>query len=175
MEIDENASERCRWLRVSWKLGNIGFNLRFNPVVTVFSAAIIWFFVIWCSVQADVAYEEMTKWMAWITHTCTWMYIGTQDVWAVFIIVLYFSKYGNMKLGKPDDKPDFSDATYFTMLFAAGIGVGLFYFGVGMYRFFKFINLLQKRRESKIVISCVSRGGQTASILLKGFSFKTQS
>ena len=36
-----------------------------------------------------------------------------------------------MKLGKPDDKPDFNDLTYFTMLFAAGIGIGLFYFGVG--------------------------------------------
>lgn len=115
-------------------------SLRFNPVVTFLSAAIIWCFVIWCSVEAKLAYSEMTKWMAWITETCTWMYIGTQDAWAVFIIVLYFSKYGNMKLGKPDDKPDFSDATYFTMLFAAGIGVGLFYFGVGMYRFFKFTN-----------------------------------
>ena len=50
-------------------------------------------------------------------------------------LLCFFSKYGNMKLGKPDDKPDFSDATYFTMLFAAGIGVGLFYFGVGMYQF----------------------------------------
>ena len=134
MEIDENASQKCRWFRVSLKFGAIGLNLRFNPVVTFVSAAVIWFFVIWCSVKSEVAYNEMTGWMAWITETCTWMYIGTQDAWAVFIIVLYFSKYGTMKLGKPDDKPDFSDATYFTMLFAAGIGVGLFYFGVGMYR-----------------------------------------
>ncbi len=35
-----------------------------------------------------------------------------------------------MKLGRDDEKPEFSDATYFTMLFAAGIGIGLFYFGV---------------------------------------------
>ena len=42
-------------------------------------------------------------------------------------------KYGNMKLGKPNEKPEFKDATYFTMLFAAGIGIGLFYFGVGMF------------------------------------------
>jgi choline-glycine betaine transporter len=135
MEIDENASQKCRWLRVSWKWGRIGLNLRFNPVVTFLSAATIWFFVIWCAVQAEVAYKEMTGWMAWITEPCTGMYIGTQDAWAVFIIVLYFSKNGNMQLGKPEDKPDFSDATYFTMLFAAGIGVRLFYFGVGMYRF----------------------------------------
>ena len=67
----------------------------------------------------------------WITRTFTWMYLGMQDVWAVFIIVLYFSKYGEMKLGKPDEKPEFKDASYFTMLFAAGIGIGLFYFGIG--------------------------------------------
>jgi len=36
-----------------------------------------------------------------------------------------------MKLGKPHEKPEFNDATYFTMLFAAGIGIGLFYFGIG--------------------------------------------
>ena len=136
MEIDENASDRFRWLRVNWKWGTIrnvkiGIFLRFNPVVTLLSAAIIWFFVIWCAVQADVANREMSKWMLWITEVFTWMYIGTQDVWFLFIIVLYFSKYGKMKLGKPDDKPDFSDLTYFTMLFAAGIGIGLFYFGVG--------------------------------------------
>ena len=136
MEIDENASHRCRWFRLSLKCGKFGLNLRFNPVVTLISAAVIWSFVIWCSVKPGEAYDEMVKgWMVWITETCTWMYIGTQDAWAVFIIVLYFSKYGSMKLGKHDDKPDFSDATYFTMLFAAGIGVGLFYFGVGMYRF----------------------------------------
>ncbi|KAJ7373012.1 hypothetical protein OS493_015482 [Desmophyllum pertusum] len=135
MEIDEHASERCRWVRINWKWGTIGGRklgifLRFNPVVTFLSAAIIWFFVIWCAVQADVANKEMAKWMVWITETFTWMYIGTQDVWAIFIIVLYFSKYGKMKLGKPDDEPEFNDLTYFTMLFAAGIGIGLFYFGV---------------------------------------------
>ena len=131
MDVDENAAEKFRWIRLNWTFGRFSFNLRFNPVVTFVSAAIIWSFVIWCSVDADVALKQLTSWMTWITYTCTWMYIGTQDVWAIFIVVLYFSKYGKMKLGKPDDKPDFSDATYFTMLFAAGIGVGLFYFGVG--------------------------------------------
>lgn len=135
MEVDNNVSEKFTWLRVRKKIGRFGINIRINPIVTFISAAIIWGFVIFCAVKADLAYKELTKSMIWITDTCTWMYIGTQDVWAVFIIVLYFSKYGKMKLGKPDDKPDFSDASYFTMLFAAGIGVGLFFFGVGMYRF----------------------------------------
>jgi len=94
MEIDENASQKCRWFRVSLKWRRIALNLRFNTVVTFLSIATIWFFVIWCSIYSEVAYEEMTGWMAWITKTCTWMYIGTQYAWAVFIIALYFSKCG---------------------------------------------------------------------------------
>lgn len=117
------------------KCFNVKFNLGcirldFNPVVTAFSAIIIWSFVIWCIVEPKDSLSEMRKWKDWITKTWTWFYIGTQDFWAVFIVILYFSKYANLKLGRDDEKPEYNDATYFTMLFAAGIGIGLFYFGV---------------------------------------------
>ena len=139
MDADANLQEhlkKCRWVRINWlwsKVGrvNLGIFLRFNPLVSLLSACIIWGFVAWCMVKSDAANEEMGKWKIWITEKFTWMYIGTQDIWAVIIIMLYFSKYSNMKLGRDDEEPEFNDATYFTMLFAAGIGIGLFYFGVG--------------------------------------------
>ena len=53
----------------------------------------------------------------------TWLYIGSQDLWAVFAIILYFSKYADLKLGKPNEKPEYNDVTWFVMLFACGIGV----------------------------------------------------
>ena len=43
---------------------------------------------------------------------------------------ILYSKYSNIKLGKPDEKPEFNDVTWFMMLFACGIGVGLFFYGV---------------------------------------------
>ena len=122
-----SSSNKFRWLRFKICCCNV----RLNPVVTLFSALIIWSFVIWCIIQAQAANEELEKWRGWITLKCTWLYIGTQDIWALFIVVLYVSKYSKFKLGKPNEKPEFNDATYFTMLFAAGIGIGLFYFGVG--------------------------------------------
>lgn len=138
MEAEENLQEhlkKCRWLKIHWlwsKIGKVklGIFLRFNPLVSFLSAAIIWGFVIWCVVKSEAASEEMGRWKIWITEKFTWMYIGTQDIWAVIIIMLYFSKYSNMKLGRDDEEPEFNDVTYFTMLFAAGIGIGLFYFGV---------------------------------------------
>lgn len=137
-DADENLQEhlkKCRWVRVNWswrKVGrmNLGIFLRFNPLVSLLSACIIWGFVTWCIVKSDEANEEMGRWKIWITEKFTWMYIGTQDIWAVIIIMLYFSKHSNMKLGRDDEEPEFNDVTYFTMLFAAGIGIGLFYFGV---------------------------------------------
>ena len=119
-------AKKCREIEAS--LGRL--KIKLNPVVTVLSAVIIWSLAAWCIAKPTPASEELSKWTKWVTQKWTWMYIGTQDVWAVFIIVVYFSKYSNMKLGKDHEKPEYSDATYFTMLFAAGIGIGLFYFGV---------------------------------------------
>ncbi len=55
---------------------------------------------------------------------------GTSDVWLLLIIVIFFSRFSSVKLGRDDEKPEFSDIAYFTMLFAGGVGIGLFYFGV---------------------------------------------
>ena len=53
------------------------------------------------------AKAELTPWMMWITRTWTWLYIGTQDVWAVVIIILFFTKYGHVRLGKQDEKAEY--------------------------------------------------------------------
>ena len=120
------GDERCHTLK--FNLGPI--HLNFNPVVTFLAAAFIWTFVVICMGFPDESHRLIGLCKVWITETFTWFYIGSVNVWIIFILVVYFSKYGKMKIGRDDDEPEFSDATYFTMLFAAGIGVGFFYFGV---------------------------------------------
>ena len=108
----ENALKRCRWLRINWnwfKVGSskFGIQIGLNPVVTLLSVLVIWGFVVFGGLLPEFANKQMAEWKSRITQTFTWMYIGTQDAWAVFIITLYFSKYGTMKLGKPNEKPEF--------------------------------------------------------------------
>ena len=124
----ENNSQgkRCRTFKA--KLGCLSIDL--NPVVSIISALIIWAFVVWCVIDTDRASDGMKDAKRWITEKFTWLYIGTQDIWFVFLLVVYFSKYSKMKLGKADDEPEFSNATYFTMLFSAGIAIELFYYAV---------------------------------------------
>ena len=69
-------------------------------------------------------------WKTWTIDYFTWLYIGSVDAWLVFVVAVYFSKYGNLKLGKPDEKPEFSDLSWFVMLFACGVGIGMFFYGV---------------------------------------------
>ena len=123
---NEDERAKCRTFKV--KLGFL--SLDFNPVVTIISALIIWAFVIWCVLDTERASDGMKDAKRWITDKFTWLYIGTQDVWFIFLLIVYFSKYSKMKLGKDDDEPEFSNATYFTMLFSAGIAIGLFYYAV---------------------------------------------
>ncbi|XP_028401860.1 uncharacterized protein LOC114524858 [Dendronephthya gigantea] len=129
MESENRVSEaisRCRTFKR--KIGPFQINL--NPVVSIISAVIIWGLMIWSIVDTERASREMGKGKAWISETFTWFYIITQDAWFLFLIIVYFSKYSNMKLGRDDEEPEFSDVSYFTMLFSAGIGIGLFYYGV---------------------------------------------
>ena len=77
-----------------------------NPLTTIVSAAIIWAFVIYCVAKKQEANNNLRELRIWITEKWTWLYVGTQDVWAIFIFWLYFSKYGNIKLGAlPKKRP----------------------------------------------------------------------
>ena len=52
------------------------------------------------------------------------------QIWIVFLIAVYVSRLGAIKLGKPTDEPEYPTASWFMMMFSAGIGIGLFFFGV---------------------------------------------
>ncbi len=59
-----------------------------------------------------------------------WIYVWSVTVFVIFLIYLMFSKYGNIKLGNNDSKPEHSFFSWISMLFAAGMGIGLMYFAV---------------------------------------------
>ena len=59
-----------------------------------------------------------------------WSYLVAMFVFVVFAIVLAFSKYGNIKLGADDSKPEYSTTSWFAMLFGAGMGIGLVFWGL---------------------------------------------
>ena len=59
-----------------------------------------------------------------------WFYLISVFCIVVYLFALALSKWGSTKLGAPDEKPEFSTISWFCMLFAAGMGIGLVFFGV---------------------------------------------
>ncbi|NLG45234.1 BCCT family transporter [Gordonia sp. (in: high G+C Gram-positive bacteria)] len=67
----------------------------------------------------------------WIVANLGWYYMLIIACFVVFVVGLCFSRLGSIQLGKPDEKPEFGRISWFCMLFAAGMGIGLVFYGVG--------------------------------------------
>ena len=65
----------------------------------------------------------------WITDKLGWYYLILTTIIVFFCIFLIFSPIGKLKLGKPNDKPEFNTVSWFAMLFSAGMGIGLVFYG----------------------------------------------
>lgn len=59
-----------------------------------------------------------------------WLYILVINAVMIFVIWLSFSKYGSIRLGGAKAKPEFGDIAWYSMIFSAGIGIGIFFYGV---------------------------------------------
>ena len=63
------------------------------------------------------------------TSNFSWLYLLAMLIFVIFAIWLAFSKYGNIKLGPDDSEPAFKRSSWFAMLFGAGMGIGLVFWG----------------------------------------------
>jgi len=93
------------------------------------SAAILLVLVL-VGVIAPNAFESFTSHTeSLITNTFGWYYLIIVTGFVAICIYLLVSPVGKIKLGKPDDKPEFSRPTWVAMLFSAGVGIGLVFYG----------------------------------------------
>lgn len=100
-----------------------------NPVFTI--SLIVSVIIVGLGVVLPEGFASLTSAsFDFLVGNFGWFYIITMSSFVVFSLVMLFSKYGDIKLGKPDDKPEYSLMSWFGMLFSAGMGVGLIFFGV---------------------------------------------
>ena len=100
-----------------------------NPVFVVSSLTIIAFVAGVLAFQ-DAAAGAFDTLYTWLTSTFDWVFIGAGNIFVLFCLVLLVTPLGRVRLGGPDATPDYSMWSWFAMLFAAGIGIGLMFFGV---------------------------------------------
>lgn len=78
----------------------------------------------------ELAGEAFAKTLTYITETFGWFYMLSVAFFLVFIVSIAFTKWGNIKLGPDHAEPQYSFPAWFAMLFSAGYGIALLFFGV---------------------------------------------
>lgn len=103
---------------------------RINPVVFYTSAGLILTFSLVTILYSDFAATWIQTTVNWVSSTFGWYYMLAATLYIVFVIYMACSRYGAIKLGPEQSKPEFSLLSWSAMLFAAGIGIDLMFFSV---------------------------------------------
>ncbi|RUO73107.1 BCCT family transporter [Idiomarina ramblicola] len=113
---------------VVMKVGPFGLDFH-NRVFAISGLAIVAFVVITLMFQ-NQAEPIFTNTKNWLTGNLDWFFIGAANIFVILCLFLIFSPLGNVRLGGTEASPDFSYLGWFSMLFAAGMGIGLMFYGV---------------------------------------------
>ncbi len=101
-----------------------------NPPVFYGSAILVAAIVFFASMFPQGAQELFGSVQSWIVDSVSWFYILTLALILLATIFLATSRYGDIKLGPDHSEPDYKNSSWFAMLFSAGMGIGLMFFGV---------------------------------------------
>lgn len=94
------------------------------------AAAIIIVFVLLAAIFPAAATELFGAIQGNVIRWFGWYYVAAIALFVAFALWIGLGHYGNIKLGKDEDEPEFSVMSWFALLFAAGMGIGLVFFGV---------------------------------------------
>ena len=105
----------------------IGLDIH-NPVFMVSAISTV-LIVVLTVLFADTAATFFGSMRTWVTETFDWFFLLSSNIFVLFAAYLCFSRLGRIRLGGPDAKPRYGYAGWLAMLFAAGVGIGLMFFG----------------------------------------------
>lgn len=100
-----------------------------SKVFLISSVTILLFVLLTLALQSEAA-ELFTGLRAWLTSKMSGFLLAAGNVFVVLCLALIVSPLGKVRLGGRDAKPDFTYTGWFAMLFAAGMGIGLMFYGV---------------------------------------------
>jgi choline/carnitine/betaine transport len=101
-----------------------------DKVVFGVTAAIAILFLVWGFVSTGSLADVSGKSLAWTMANTGWLFVLTSSGFVVFVVWLALSRFGNIPLGRDDEEPEFRTISWIAMMFSAGMGIGLMFYGV---------------------------------------------
>ncbi len=103
---------------------------RLDRVVFGVTAVVAISFLIWGFVStASLANVSGTS-LTWTMANTGWLFVITSSAFVVFVLWLAMSRFGTITLGRDDEEPEFRTVSWVAMMFSAGMGIGLMFYGV---------------------------------------------
>ncbi|OKI71129.1 BCCT family transporter [Streptomyces sp. MJM1172] len=87
--------------------------------------------VAWAALGKDSFDTASAAALAWVLANFAWLFVIAADVFLVMCVVLAISRFGRIRLGADDSEPEFTNLAWIAMMFSAGMGIGLMFYGVG--------------------------------------------
>ena len=104
--------------------------LRTSPAIFFISAGIVFGFVVLTLIIPDEVGDFFGTGAEWIFNNLGWFYVSGVTIFLLFLVFIAISRFGRLRLGEDDSKPQHSNMSWFAMLFAAGIGTILLFWAV---------------------------------------------
>lgn len=101
-----------------------------NKPVFFGSAILIFTAMVFAAASPTVAASAFAEIQSYIVREFGWFYVAAVATFLIFAVGVAFSSMGQIRLGPDDAEPDFSTRSWFAMLFSAGMGIGIMFYGV---------------------------------------------
>ena len=98
--------------------------------VTVPAALAVLAVLAWGLIAPDSFAGVSGNALDWVVSSGGWLFVLAATVFVFFVFFIAMSKFGHIRLGGDEEKPEFSTVSWIAMMFAAGMGIGLMFFGV---------------------------------------------
>ncbi|HET8982212.1 MAG TPA: BCCT family transporter [Pedococcus sp.] len=103
---------------------------RLDTIVFGVTAAIAIGFVLWGFLSTSTLSSASTAGLGWVVHNMGWLFSLVASGFVLFVIWLAAGKFGRIPLGRDDEQPEFRTVSWIAMMFSAGMGIGLMFYGV---------------------------------------------
>ena len=87
--------------------------------------------VLWAAFGKDSFESASSTALAWVLDNFAWLFVIAADVFLLMCLFIALSRFGRIRLGRDDSEPEFTNVAWIAMMFSAGMGIGLMFYGVG--------------------------------------------
>lgn len=122
----------------------LNYNVIDKPVF-LGGAFVCLLFIAWTVITPRTVESVFASILSTFTSDFGWLYLVVVSFFIAFLLYVALSRYGKIRLGEDNEKPEYSTFSWFFMLFAAGMGIGLVFWGGG-------------RAFESLFKSCIGRG-----------------